>query len=335
MTSATRRCTDRTRRAVIGAIGLLPLAARLPAARAATPATTAEVRLGGTGAAMGVMQRLVEALHARDPACSLRVLPSLGSGGGLNALRRDAVGIAIIGRRLDAQDRAAGLQAWHYGRTALVLAHARGPGQGLSSAQIADIYAGLQTRWPDGSPIRLVLRPPTDIDTMTLAGLSPGVAIALQQATARPGMLTALTDQEAADAIARLPGALGVTTLAVIASEGRPLSGFTIDGVEPTLANLASGRYPHGRDLFLAIRQGPNDTVRRFVDFVGSAEGQRILAESGHLSTGPAPRGFGEPGYVEPGRDAPAAGADPRASDPRASDLAAGVPRTAAAGPPR
>ena len=246
-----------------------------------TPARADTVRLGGTGAALTTMALLAQAYKKLDPTFQLEIVANLGSSGGIKALTTGATQMAVASRAIKAEELAAGLHAVEYGRTAFVLATAKDTVQGLTLTQIADLYAGKQTKWGDGQPVRLVLRPPSDGDTALLASLSPDVKVALATAMAREGMTTAMTDQDSADAIERLPGGLGTSSLALLMSEHRRASALSIDGIAPTAANVASGRYPYVKPLYLLFKDGAPPSVTQFIAFVGSQAGRRILTESG------------------------------------------------------
>lgn len=257
-------------------LGLLGVALAMPA-RAET------VRLGGTGSAIGTMQRLGQAYQKQDPSFALEIVPNLGSTGGVKALRSGATQLAAISRPLKADEAADGLQTVDYGRTPFVLTTAKPGVQGLALRDVAEIYAGRRTQWPDGSPVRLVLRPASDGDTAQLASFSDGIKAAVALAQGREGMVVGMTDQEAVDAVERLPGGMGTASLALLLSERRRATPLAIDGVEPTLANLASGRYPHAKTMTLVLRHDASATTRKFVEFVTSDSGRKLLAELGHL----------------------------------------------------
>lgn len=167
------------------------------------------IRIGGTGSAIGTMQRLGEAYRKTDPSFRLDVLPNLGSSGGIKALSVGGIQIAAISRPLKPVESATGLRAIEYGRTAFVLASSQDTTRNLTMGEVAALYAGKRTHWSDGTPVRLVLRPTSDGDTELLAAFSPEVRAALEQAQRREGMVLGMTDQETVDAIERLPGGAG------------------------------------------------------------------------------------------------------------------------------
>jgi phosphate transport system substrate-binding protein len=269
-------------------VGLIALAAIF-----GTEATGAEtIRTGGTGAALGTMRLLADAYTKIEPEFSLEIVPNLGSSGGMQALNHNAVHFAAIGRPLKSDELARGYIALEYGRTPFVIAIARSNVAGLTLREIADMYAGRVSKWPDGTPIRLVLRPANDGDTPLFASFSPAIKEALDSAMSREGMIVAVTDQDSATEIARIKGALGTSALALMLSENRPLVAVPIEGVRPSVQALADGAYPYFKSLYVVTPGKPVAATARFIAFIGSPEGRRILTQIGHWippSAGTAP----------------------------------------------
>jgi phosphate transport system substrate-binding protein len=246
------------------------------------------VRTGGTGAALGTMRVLAEAYKKTEPQFALDIVPNLGSGGGLKALEHGAIDFAVISRGLKGDEIAQGYVAFEYGRTPFVVATSRAHSPGLTLAQIADIYSGRVNKWPDGTAIRLILRPANDGDTPLLAAFSPGIKEALATAMAREGMIVAITDQDSANDIGRIKGAIGTSSLALILSEQRNLTALSIDGVKPSVNALADGTYPHYKSLYIVSKGTAPGAAARFIAFVRSSEGRRALMEMGHWVPGGA-----------------------------------------------
>ncbi len=67
--------------------------------------------VGGTGAALGLMEALGQGWSAdAGDGASVRVPASLGSGGGLRALRDGVLDVAVVGRPLTGRERDWGLK---------------------------------------------------------------------------------------------------------------------------------------------------------------------------------------------------------------------------------
>ena len=243
----------------------------------------AEIKIGGTGNALGTMRQLGDAYSKRNPGTKVTVLPSLGSGGGIKATADGAIDIAVSSRLLKEEERKMGLAESEYARTPFVFAEStKSAVKALSSAQIADLYAGRIGAWPDGARVRMVLRPVGDGDSQQIRKMSPEIANGLTHAEGVPGLKFATNDQENAGDIEQIPGAFGATTLALIASEDRALRALELDGVAPTVANAAAGRYPHYTRLYLVTRSNQGAEAQRFIAFLRSNEGSNILARNGN-----------------------------------------------------
>jgi phosphate transport system substrate-binding protein len=242
-----------------------------------------EIKIGGTGSALGTMRLLGDAFGKQNPDMKVTVLPSLGTSGGIKAVPKGALDIGLSSRPLTEEERKLGAIAVEYARTPLVFAvSTKTQARALTLDQIVDIYSGKMVNWPDGGQIRPVLRQVGDDTTLQIKHMSPALDKALSAAEQRPGMPFATTDQEAADKTESIPGALGATTLSLINSEHRQLRALTLNGVEPTVSNAASGKYPHVKRLFLITRSDQSAAVKRFIAFMQSPAGREILIHSGN-----------------------------------------------------
>ena len=242
-----------------------------------------EIRIGGTGNALGTIRLLGDAFGKKYPQIKITVLNSLGSSGAFKAIPKGAIDIGLSSRAVTDQERAAGVVSSEYARSLTVVAvSTKSKVTAITRQQLADIYRGKLTQWPDGTAIRPVLRQPGDDNSRQIKSLSPEIGKALDVAEQRPGLAFAVTDQEAADKIESIAGAVGVSTLALIASEGRSLRALKLDGVEPTVSNGASGAYPIVKRFFFITKPTPSAAVQQFIAFVASPDGREILARTGN-----------------------------------------------------
>ena len=244
------------------------------------------IRVGGTGSGLGALRLIGDAFEKANPQHRIELAPALGSAGGLKALRAGQLQLAVSNNEPSADDRAAGLQGRRFATTPLALVtHAGVPAAAMTRERLAQLLTGQEARWPGGQAVRLVLRPLTDGDSKLLASLSPAVGAALRQAHARPGMVLAQTDSEAADYIERTPFALGLLAVGQVGSEQRKVNVLSLDGASATPAALQAGRYPLAKDLLLVMRSDASEAVRAFVGFVhDSPQALAILSRTGHVA---------------------------------------------------
>jgi phosphate transport system substrate-binding protein len=262
----------------IGAAFLLTLVSALIA-----NANAEEIKIGGTGNALGTMRLMGDAFSARFPEVKVTVLGSVGTSGAFKGVPKGAISIGVTSRPLTEEESATGLVATEYARTLTVFAISnKSKVTAITSAQVADIYSGSLGKWPDGTTIRPVLRQPGDDNTKQLRSISPDVEKALLTAEKREGLAYAFIDQEAAEKIESIPGAIGISTLALIKSEGRALRPLIFNGIEPTVANGASGKYPMVKRFYFLTLKEPAPAVQNFIAFANSPAGQDLLTKNGH-----------------------------------------------------
>ncbi len=253
-----------------------------------SPSSSGEVlRIGGTGGAVGTMKRLASAYSKSHPDIRIELMPSIGSSGAVKAVSKGALDIGLIARPLKESEGRLNLQARKYAASPFVFATSTTcPRTDITTEELIMVYGGEMRQWPCGSRVRLVLRPAGDSDMVIIRGISPALSEAVDKALTRPGMLVALTDQDAADILVRGPERFGTSTLALIVTEARPLRILSFNGVVPTLQTLADGSYPLSKTFSLVTNLPPSRHGASFIDFVFSPAGRKILEDSGNLPAG-------------------------------------------------
>lgn len=262
------------RRALLAA---LPASLWAPQAWAHAPARAGgEVLIGGTGAGLGPMQRVL------GTESRARFVPNLGTSGGLKALAAGAIDIALSARRITPEERAKGLVDRELFRTPMVWAvNTSVPLTRTTLRELQDLYSGRSIQWSNGQPVRLVLRPDTDSDTRALKALGSEFAAALALAHARPGVQMAITDGEALESIERIAGGLGVTNLGLIRSEQRKVRELVLDGVSPSLDTLLSGQYRLARAVTLVTHAAPSAATTDTLNWLAGKAAAQALAALG------------------------------------------------------
>lgn len=240
--------------------------------------------IGGVGSALASMKILGKAFEKSHRGMKIKILPSLGSTGGIKAVSRNAIDIGLSSRFLNDEERRFGLSVMEYARSPLVfVANRNVPVSNITSDDIVKIYSGDKTIWPDGQRIRTPLRQLNETDIRIVKGISPEISKAIDAAMSRPGMMTVLTDQDNADMIESTPGAFGISSLTQVISEKRQLKVLSYNGMAPSTGTLASGSYPLSKLFFTVTRKNVSEPVRKFLAFMRSAQGRKILEENGNF----------------------------------------------------
>lgn len=248
----------------------------------ASAASADTLRVGGIGAATAFLPELFAAFEPNGPA-KLKIIPSLGSSGGLRALEDGLLDIAVTGRPLTADELKRGLTPAVTIRTPFILVTSHRNPDGFKSDDIPRLYKSPQATWSDGTPIRIILRPKSDSDTPALTAMLPGMAAAVDEARRRPDVPIAATDQDNASLAERVPGSLASSTLTQIKAEARNLRIIAVDGVVPSIETFRSGAYRFGKTLAFVLPAQKSPAAERFIAFLQSPAGQTALHATSNL----------------------------------------------------
>jgi phosphate transport system substrate-binding protein len=244
------------------------------------------LRLGGTGAANSVWIRLGEAFNEQFPDFVFEVPPSLGSTGGARAVARGVVDLTAMGREPSAAEIAQGVSVLFCGSTAFLFVANRDMAEDMTRERLVSTYAQRGARWSDGTPLRIILRPRIDSDSVFMTQAIPGLASAMEAARARGEAPTAATDGDNISTLSATAGAFGAMTMIQFATQDHRLVAMRLDGVEPTLENARSGRYPLRKTFCFARGPRLEGPAVKFAEFLTGPVGAKLLSEMGFM-TGP------------------------------------------------
>lgn len=229
------------------------------------------LQVAGSGANILLMRRLCA------PLPGVRVHDSIGSGGGLAALRDGAIDVALVSRPVAAEERQ-GLRVVPIARTALVWA-TRSPIEAATRDELR--------RWYDGrGPLRPLLRELGDSGVRAVRQVAPAIAESHDAAVRARRAELLLTEDAMRDALARAPSSFGLTDLGQLTLAPNGAHPIRVDGVAPTLENVRAGRYPFVRELAVVVRED-DARAQAFAERLTSPSMQAVVAASGYLPVRP------------------------------------------------
>ncbi|MFQ5899890.1 MAG: substrate-binding domain-containing protein [Candidatus Methylomirabilia bacterium] len=239
----------------------------------------------GSGLNLAITRILAKAFSRVGPGIEIKIPASIGSSGGIRASGEGAVTVGLVSRPLKERERKFGLTVMPYAQTALVIgAHPAVPDDGITFEELIGIYKGAKTRWRNGRDIIVLTRDPGESSIQLLAEVVPGFKKAYEESKRANRWITLFTDQEMNDALIRTPDAIGLSDLGTIRTERLPIKILKVNGVLPTPESVRSGKYPFVRTLaFVFLKDRVPDEARAFLDFVRSAEGEKILIANGYV----------------------------------------------------
>jgi len=214
-----------------------------------------------------------------------------GSGTGLSSLISGTCDIANASRTVKAKEIALAKQRGinpyeiKVGLDGLaVVVSPKNPVSKLTIAQLAGIFSGKTTNWKEvgGADLKIVVLS-REVNSGThvyfkehiLRGNDPN-----SREEFAPSALMLSSSQAIADEIAQNPSAIGYYGMGYISPKQKPVSvaqDEKSEYVAPMIDNVISGKYPISRPLLIYTNGQPQGLVKKFVDFMLSPEGQKIV----------------------------------------------------------
>jgi len=262
----------------------LPLAASLMLAVTAGPAWCEEkIVLDGSSGMLPLARVLTTAYHEKASTPKVEIGKGLGTGARLSALAENKIQIALASHGIKPEDVKKGnLKVIEVAKGAIVFAvNASVPITDITEAQVCDIYSGKVQDWQflggPTSAIVVLTRPPAEVDPEVIR--------------AKIGCFAALKETETARVMARggdmangltdTPNAIGMTSMTVVEQSKGKVKALTINGVAPSAENVKNGRYFLTRDFLFVTKGEPTADIKKFLDFVLSPDGDRVILANG------------------------------------------------------
>lgn len=248
-----------------------------------------QITIQGSTTVLPIAQRAAEVFMAKHPEVSISVRGG-GSGNGIAALVDKAVQIATTSRfiKFDEVKKAVANGVYPVPhRVALdgiaVIVNPQNPVDKLTVGQLKKIYAGEITNWKQvgGRDLKIVVVS-RDSSSGTFETFQE---LVLQGARVAASALLQASNGAVADVVTRTPGAVGYVGLGYLSGKVKALRIGTTDKayVDPSVATVQAGQYPLARALYMFTDGWPTGDEAKFIDFVLSAEGQRIAQEEGFV----------------------------------------------------
>lgn len=159
------------------------------------------------------------------------------------------------------------------GREAFVFfVHENNPVEGLTAEQIRDIYAGEITNWAQVGGRNRVINPVTRLEGSGSQTVMEAFMGGREIARKSP--------------FALIGGSLGFSFRyymdGIVGNESVKM--LTLNGVYPSAENIRNGTYPIIAEFYAVYRaDNDNPSIPVLIDWILSAEGQRLIEESGYV----------------------------------------------------
>lgn len=250
----------------------------------ATAAHAERIVMEGSTTVLPIAQKAAEVFMQKNPSADISVRGG-GSGVGIASLLAGTCTIGDSSRSIkDAeleQARTNGKDIKSHVIAMDGIAVIVNPANGISAMtkkQVKDIFTGKVSDWSEvgGTPGKIVAIS-RDSSSGTFEAFG---TLALGGAKVRSDAVMQASNQAVASIVAQTPGAVGYVGLGFITSSVKPLD---LDGVMPSKETVLSGKYSYSRPLFMYTNGDPKGLAKDLIDFIKSADGQKLVEEQGYV----------------------------------------------------
>lgn len=232
-----------------------------------------------------MVPQIAEAFKAKHPNVTFEIAAE-GSSTGVKAAITATADLGMSSRDVkekelaDAKSNGVDLKTIVVAKDAIaVIVNEKNPVSKLTVEQVGNIFTGKATNWV------AVGGRPGDISGYT-RNTSSGTYKVFQSLAMNKEDYGSQTqkmagNEQIASEVAKNVNGIGYVGLAYIDTPGVKV--VLVDGFEPTIENVNSGKYPLARPLYYLSNGDPSGLVKEFVDFTLSEAGQKIVKYVGFV----------------------------------------------------
>lgn len=243
-----------------------------------------QLMINGSTTVLPIAQATAEQFMEANPDVTISVSGG-GSGNGIKALIDGTANIATSSRFIKQEEVKMAVEKGRYPvpfgvaiDAIIPVVHPSNTVAGLTIEQLHDIYTGKIKNWKElggqDRPIAIVSR---DTSSGTYEVWEEKV---LKGDRVAPQALIVASNGAMVQTVAGNPSAIGYIGIGYLSDE---LKAITANGITGSVETARSGEYPVSRYLFMFTGGWPTGAALRFINFVMSDEGQKIVADEGFV----------------------------------------------------
>ncbi|MEM4728720.1 MAG: phosphate ABC transporter substrate-binding protein [Thermoplasmata archaeon] len=242
------------------------------------------LRIEGSTTVFPIAQKAAEAYMNKNKNADIQV-SATGSGAGITAVGQGRAGIGMSSREIKSSEIATypDLRTVTVAKDGIALiVHKSNSVSALNLSQIRGIYNGTIKNWNQvGGADASIVVIGRDAASGTREFFWEHV---MSKENFTEGMLEKNSNAAIKESVMSTPGSIGYVGLGYVDSSVKALKISTSAGdVEASVANVLNGTYPISRSLYFITKGEPRGLAKKFIEFVLSAQGQKIVQDEGFV----------------------------------------------------
>ncbi|MEA1970709.1 MAG: phosphate ABC transporter substrate-binding protein [Thermodesulfobacteriota bacterium] len=237
------------------------------------------IKIAGGTAHIPVMKEAAKRIITFNPDIQISIAGG-GSGVGIKQVGEGLVDIGNSGRKPSDNEIARynlKMFKWAVDGVGIVV-NPRNPVKSLTKSQLMDIFAGKISSW------KVLGGMDKEINLYTRDKSSGTRAVfwkkALNKGEISPKANFVVSNGAMKSVVANDPYSIGYVSVGYIDSTVAPVA---LDGVVPTLDTVRTGTYKVARGLYSNTKGTPTGLTKKFIDYLYTPEGQKIIAGKGFI----------------------------------------------------
>ncbi len=244
-----------------------------------------EIIIAGSTTILPIAQLCAEAFMKKHPDVVISVRGG-GSGVGIKALIEKTVDIADASREIKESEIKLALEKGvnPYKTTIAkdgiaVIVHPENPILNITIDTLRDIFTGKIILWEKLTKDfkGRIIPVSRDVASGTYEVFEKYV---LKGARPAARALMASSNKQVAITVAQTKTSIGYVGLGYL---NNSIKSIRINGIEPSVENIKSGKYPLSRSLYMYTNGKPEGVIKEFIDFILSEEGQKLVKKAGFI----------------------------------------------------
>ncbi|HEX2966995.1 MAG TPA: phosphate ABC transporter substrate-binding protein [Syntrophorhabdaceae bacterium] len=238
-----------------------------------------EIKISGGTAHIPVMKEAATKIMTLNPNIRISIAGG-GSGVGIKQVGEGLVDIGNSGRTPTSEEvNKYGLKMFQWAIDGVaVIVHKGSPVKNLKKTDLIRIFSGEISNWKElGGPDK-----PISIYTRDEASGTREVfwEKGLDKGAISPKAKVVVSNGAMKSAVATDPNSIGYTSVGHVDSSVAPIA---LDGVMASIDNVKNGSYKISRGLYSNTKGEPKSLTKKFIDYLYTPEGQKIITEEGFI----------------------------------------------------
>jgi phosphate transport system substrate-binding protein len=243
-----------------------------------------KIVIGGSGGLVDEMEELAKIYMAKNASDKIEVIPDpMSSTGGIEGVKNGRLTIGLVTLAPKAEEK---LVYRPIGRVMVgVGVNNAAPLTSLSEAQICDIFSGKIKNWKElggaEGKIMVVARKKDDANDVEMRHKMP----CFKDLQMTSDAVYVVRGSELMDAVNKRREVIALINGGSNLLERPGIKPLVIEGVAPSIEAIRTGKYKFFNERGVITTGAPKGLAKRFLDFVGTAEAQKVMLQRGVIPT--------------------------------------------------